>query len=492
MQSRDSSNAVFESAHGPGRPSVPRRSSSARIGGATARLVPPPFALDVLRVSLFLFIIISISTVQGYVRPLGMLRPGLTLWGLALGAVFLVPKGVRWPNVFASFPPKAVLFLVALACLSAPFGLSIGASGNFLLTVYFRIAVLFFILVIAIRSVTDVRLFIWAFVSASGILAFLALTVMEVASGHGGTRVAASSMYDANDLGMIFLTSIPLALLLFEMSGTKARLLLLVFLGLISGAIAITGSRGAFVGFVFVLPLLFVAMGHISAKRRLGFGIALVLGLIVGAPEGYWERIGTIVNVQDDYNVRDQYGRVEVSKRGVQYMLAYPFGVGVDNFPRAEFTISPIAREAAPGAPLRMIAPHNTYVQVGAEMGLLALLTWVGLIGAGTVGVLRIRRRAQRLAHRPGASYDELFIARCTSYVPVSFIGFAVTSYFVSHAYTPVFYVIVAILSGILVQHRRHVRALRRTATSGSRERASVAPLVPPPLVASGAAPRVV
>jgi putative inorganic carbon (hco3(-)) transporter len=461
----------------PSARSVPRQARGTSEGSSSSRFVPPPFSLDVLRVSLFLFIIISISTVQGYVRPLGLLRPGITLWVLALAAVFLVPRGVRWSNIVASFPPKAVGILVVLACLSAPFGLSLGASGNFLLTVYFRIVVLFFILVIAIRSVTDLRLFVWAFVLASGILALLALTVMEVSAGHGGTRVAASSMYDANDLGMIFLTAIPLALLLFETSGSRARLVLIAALACISGAIAITGSRGAFVGFVFVLPMLFLAMAHVSVSRRIGFVLALVLGLVVGAPEGYWDRISTIINVTDDYNVKDDYGRVEVSKRGVGYMLAYPFGVGVDNFPRAEFTISPLARAAAPGEPVRMIAPHNTYVQVGAEMGLLALMTWLSMLWAGTVGLWSIRRRARRLARHPRAGYDELFVARCTAYVPIAFIGFAVTSYFVSHAYTPVFYVIVAILSGIFVQHRRHRREAERGITAGIHAPAPMGPL---------------
>lgn len=443
------------------------RGPSAATPRPAARKAPPAFSLDVLRVSLFLFIIVSISAVQGYLRPLAVLRPGITLWGLAIGAVLFAPRGVRWANLRTTWPPKAMGVLVLLATLSAPFGLSIGASANFMLSAYIRIVVLFVMLVIALRTTNDVRLFVFAFVLSAGILALLSMTVMQVEASYGGTRVTASSMYDANDLGMIFLSSIPLAVLLWEFSGLYGKILVAACLALTSGAIALTGSRGAFVGLALVLPLLGLAMSHISLARRAGFGVAVVLGLFVAAPEGYWDRIGTIFAVSDDYNVTDPYGRVAIAKRGVGYMVTHPMGVGIANFPRAEFTISPLAKAAGYGDQVRAIAPHNTYVQVGAEMGVLALVVWCSLLVSGTLGLWAIRPRARRLSRESGGRFEERFVFRATSLLPVTFVGFAITSYFVSHAYTPIFYILVAILTGILAMHRQQVIAARMKPGSG-------------------------
>ena len=427
-----------------------------------AARTPPKLSPDLLRTVLFLFIITSISTIQGYVRVLGMLRPGLTLWALAVGAVILIPRVVRWSNVGASWPPKAIAAIAAIALVGAPFGLSLGASGAFMLGAYSRILILFFILVIAIRTIDDLYLLVWGFVLASATLALLALTVMKINSGFGGTRVESSNLYDANDLGMIFISTVPLCLLLIETSGRKGRRIAILAIGLIGAATAVTGSRGAFIGMMLVLPALFLAMGHVSMAKRGGLGLFLVLGLVAGAPDGYWDRIATIFDAGHDYNVTDPYGRVEIAKRGVGYMLGRPvFGVGVDNFPRAEFTISPLLRTPLAGGLIRAIAPHNTYVQVGAEMGLVALVLWVSIILTAVVGLRRCARAIRRRIAIEGLTFESHFLSKCFVYFPVSFLGFAVTSYFVSHAYTPPFYILTALLSGVLLLHKRGMRRVR-------------------------------
>jgi hypothetical protein len=445
-------------------------------GSRKATAEPVRIELDVLRVTLFSFIVISISTVQAYVGVLRVLRPGFTLWALAVLLVVAVPRNVRWQNLGDSWPPKAVLGLAVIACLSVPFGLSIGASGDFLLSVYFRILTLFIVLVVAIRSIRDLNLFVWAFVISAALLSLLSLTVMEIEASFGGTRVVTSSLYDGNDLGMIFVTAVPLGVLLMQTAGRLGRWMAVLSIGMISLGMAVTGSRGAFVGMMIVLPALFVAMSHVSLLKRVGLVATLALGLVLTAQEGYWERISTIFNPSEDYNVTDHYGRVELAKRGTGYMLQYPFfGVGVANFPRAEVTISERARAAGRNQQLRFIAPHNTYVQVGAEMGLGALMLWLGLIGAGTIGLWKIRPAARARALSSPGSFEENFLSQSCTYMPISFLGFACTSYFVSHAYTAIFYIMVALLTGVRtfhgLPHRNFLAPGRRPSTAGAGSR---------------------
>lgn len=454
------------------RPRSRRTSRPARGQGGPAAAAAP-FRPDILRTSLFLFIVISISTVHAYVGFLRVLRLGVVLWALSVAAVFLIPRNVDWNNARKSWPPKAVLALVIIACLSAPFGLSLGQSGNFLLNVYFRVVAFFFMLVIAIRGVRDLAFFVWAFVASAAILGVLSLTVMEVAdTSGGGARLAALYMYDANDLGLIFLCAIPLGVALFKAFDDWRRPLAGVCLGVMAAAVAITGSRGAFVGFLVVIPAIFVAMKEVNVGKRTGVVIAFVLALAVGAPEGYWERIETVFEPSEDYNVTDEHGRVAIAKRGLGYMASYPvLGVGIANFPRAEGTISTLAQNAMAGEAVRFLAPHNTYIQVGAELGAIAMGIWLSLLFLGTVGLRRVGARLSPNA-RLGAAMDpeRRFLGLMCIYLPITFLAFATTSFFVSHAYTPVFYVLLAILSGTLVLSRSVLRRDRRARQHAKRE----------------------
>lgn len=443
------------------------REGPVRPGGSEA-----PFRPDSLRVSLFLFIVVSISTVHAYFGLLRALRLGLTLWVVALALVLLVPRFVDWNNIGKSWPPKAILILVGIACLSAPLGLSLGQSGGFLIDSYLRVAAFYFMLVIAIRGVRDLAFFAWAFVVSSAILGLLALTIMEVAPTFGGdARLASGHMYDANDIGLILLTAIPLGVALFKAFGGWRRWLAAGCLGVMTAAVAMTGSRGAFVGFLFVVPAIFLAMRDVTLPKRTGVVLGFVLMLWVGAPPGYWERIETVFDPADDYNVTDASGRVPLAKRGLGYMMSYPvLGVGIANFPRAEGTISPIARNAMAGDAIRFLAPHNTYIQVGAELGVFALAIWLSLLWLGIAGLRRYRKRlAAGVAAGAGSHPEREFLILMCTYLPVSFIAFATTSFFVSHAYTPVFYVVLAILAGTLALSEGVLRRdrTRSLATSG-------------------------
>ena len=436
---------------------------------------------DVLRIALFVFVIVSISAVQAYFAPLRLLRVGLLSWAVSLGCVLFMPSGVRWSNVSTAGPAKGVIALVVLCCLSIPFGLSIGQSGSYFLNVYSRIVLLFFMLVVAIRSVSDLRFLMWGFAIAGGILGVLSITVMNFADTGAGARLAGSHMYDANDLGLVFLIATPIALLLFDTSKRMGKALALACLGAMGMGIAMTGSRGAFVGMMVVLPALFVGATHISIVKRFSMLGVLVAGLVFAAPDGYWERIATVFNPSEDYNMTSETGRMAIAKRGLGYMARYPMtGVGIANFPRAEGTISEAAQNHYMGEALPMLAPHNTYVQVGAEMGIPALLLWVSLLGIGTIGLRSVQKRWTRagLGGPPGS--DLAFLGTALKYLPISFLAFASTSFFVSHAYTPIFYILTAYLCGLLI----FVQPLlaQRAATGPGRYAASYGPTGAPPV----------
>jgi O-antigen ligase len=297
----------------------------------------------------------------------------------------------------------------------------------------------------------------WSFVASVGVLVVLAQTVLDLEFTREGLgRLGGGQgMFDANDLGMILVMALPLALLFFFNGKPLTRMLSLGTMIGIPVTIALTGSRGAMIGLVVVGLTMLVTLRRVSVVKRVSILVVVAAGLFLAAPDGYWKQMSTILNLKEDYNYSVEYGRKGIAKRGLGYMLGRPFfGVGVANFPRAEGTISPIANaRLSEGLSVEWIAPHNTYVNVGAEMGIPALLIWLSLLLGGTVGLWRLRRRLPSSWEYESA--ERKFLRDACLFLPISFLGFAVTSLFLSHAYTIVPYVIFAYLGGLhLLVHR--------------------------------------
>ena len=416
-------------------------------------------AVDPVRLSLYGQIVVAISAIQMYLGSLNSMRPALMLMLLAFGAIALNPNSVRWANVGKAFPPKAVIALLIIACGSAVFGLSFGGSANYILQYYLKILAFFFLLVIGIRDTRDLALLMWGFLISVGILVVLSLTVLDLeATSSGLGRLEGNAGFDANDLGMIFLMGLPLALLFMYNARPLGRIIAGAILVGIPMSIALTGSRGAMVGLAFVGPSIFFSLKRVAIWKRTAAIAVVIGGLIVGAPEGYWEQMRTIFSAEEDYNVTEDYGRVALAKRGLGYMLDYPvFGVGIANFPRAEGTISPIAVDRlSAGEAVQWIAPHNTYAQVGAELGLIGFGIWLTLLYHGTVGLWKLRRRIPAAWSRQGA--ERRFLREACLFLPTSVLAFAVTSFFLSHAYTPPFYILLGFVTGIHVLVRSEMK----------------------------------
>jgi O-antigen ligase len=425
---------------------------------------PGSISRDPLRLALAAFIILTISNVHMYVRPLAMLRPGMLLWLFVVTYPILVPASVRWSNLAAAWPGKVFVALGVIACLSVPFGLSIGAAGSYFIDVYSRILLLGIVLMIGIRNVADLRTLVWAYVISMAILIVLGLTVMDVRAVPGGIqRLQSESMYDSNDLGVLFMVGLPLSIVTFATSGIRGRMISGFVIAGIPAMVAMSGSRGALVGLAGVVVAFFVGVKTISFSRKAIIAISALAALAVAAPAGYWTQMKTIIEPGDDYNLTSEAGRKQVAQRGLGYMLRYPvFGVGVGNFGGAEATISPLLKNARPGDRRYILAPHNTYIQVGAELGLAAIVLWIGMLIGAVVSLTRLYRSFPESWR--DASSDRRFLYYMSVFMPLSFVGFAVPSTFVSHAYLPSIYILLACLAAQLTLGRAHLRPSSDTA----------------------------
>jgi O-antigen ligase len=372
---------------------------------------------------------------------------------------------------------RLVATLAILACCSVAFGISLGASALFILNSYVKTLAYVFLLAVSVRHVRDLYTFIWAYVVSCGILSYFSLFVFGISQGGGShvTRLNNLYTYDSNDVGVVMMVGLPLTLLLLTVDrGAKRWLLLSILVG-IAATMARSGSRGGFLGFVAVGIAGLILVKNVSAGRKFIIVAAASVALAAGAPPGYWKQMRTILEPKNDYNYTDIDGRKEVMRRGIGYMVQYPvFGLGIGNFSRAECTISPKLASLQPNGPKRCIAPHNSYVQAGAELGFPGLLIWVSLVIAGIIAPLRLRRRISSSWRR--GTDSERFLYSATSFFPVAMVGFAVTSFFVSFAWMDPIYLLAAFLTGLYVA----VQAQRNEGghTAGPRSLRVSAPLV--------------
>lgn len=405
--------------------------------------------LDPMRLLIFLLILVSVSRIHSHFALIGKLRPAMLLAVLTLGYAYLNPHTLARTKLLTTVPAKTIAAIGIWACLSTVFGISIGASGKFILDVYTKVLLTGLLIVVATRHGRDLWLFVWAYVISSGVLVWMAWFVfgMSKADPQGISRLSNLYTFDANDLGLVLLIGLTLSLLTFQTSGRLGKLISVVVILGVGATIARSGSRGGFVGLVAVALSLVFMMKTVALSKRLVTVGAIGIALALAAPPGYWQQMSTILEPKKDYNWSDTDGRKAVAKRGFSYMQRFPiFGLGINNFAKAECFLEEKGTGHIPGTGRRCTAPHNTWVQAGAELGFPGLVMWLVLTLGSVVGMNRLRRRLPKGWKR--GPPEERFLFQATLYLPVAMISFMATSSFLSFAWVDIVYILAAFIAG--------------------------------------------
>lgn len=431
-------------------------SVSARVAAAApAEDTRLSLVRDPLRIAMFVLTILTVSRVHQHYPLLAKLRPAL-LMVLAAGAYsYLNPRYLTRENILRFWPMRRVALLGILACLSAVFGISLGGSATFILQTYSKTLLYVFLLVLSVRGVRDLYTIVWAYAISCGILSYFSLFVFGLSKQYDSYVMRLSDLYtyDSNDIGAVVIVGLACTLWLLHVTRGARRIFLLANAIGIAATIARSGSRGSFLGFAAFGLAALIAVNSVSVVRRL-MSLAVIIGaLMLWAPPGYWDQMHTLLQPKDDYNYSSVDGRRALIQRGVGYMLGRPvFGLGIENFMKAECTISVKARNRDPSRGIRCTPPHNSWVQAGAEMGVPGLLVWSSIIIGGIVAMLRLRGRLPRAWRR--GNETERFLYGGTHYLAVALVGFGVSAFFVSFAWMDVVYIVAAMMTGLYIALR--------------------------------------
>ncbi|MDX1600395.1 MAG: O-antigen ligase family protein [Anaerolineales bacterium] len=418
---------------------------------------------------------ISVSKIQMYIPVLRGLPMAQILVLAAFAYWMMNPVKATLSNLTRWWQSRVIIALVVLACGSVVFGISLGRSASFFLQDYSKVLIFAALLFGTMSSPANLRRTIWAFVLGCVGIVYVSLVVAGI------SKTASHASYDANDTGLFLVTAFPLAIWLYRTSIGKEKALAGLSTILLLWTIPQSESRGAFVGFVVVLLGLLLWGSGFRAIRRFGVMAVALLVMALAAPQGYGERLESLMNPTEDYNWSAPTGRRQLALRGMGYMLQYPlFGIGVGNFPMAEGQISELAQNHLPGERgIRWAAAHNSYVQVGAEMGIPGLILWTSLVFGSMVSLVRLRKRLPRTWGRSAGEPAKIYHG--IAYLVIAWAGFSVCATFVSFAYHDPVYVLAAFTVGMYVsveqvQHAQRYRFATKARKAAAKLRAPARP----------------
>lgn len=407
--------------------------------------VLPDFLLCALTVMIWTYV----WRIQDLFPSLAALKLNLIAAALSIGLFAIDRHHVRGLDHLRTPIFFFALVLVGLTILATPLSLWPRRSATFFMTEFVPNLALMTLLAASIRSLRDVE---WiALINVLGACTFALFVTLKFEVGADG-RLSGLVYYDANDLALVIVCTIPFAIYFMVRGGWLYRLMGLCGCMLFASTLVKSGSRGGFLGFVAVLAYILVAYSALSKRARLlavGGAFAL-LSLVAG--DTYWERIRTLRNPQADYNWsgRSTEGRMEVWRRGLRYMVANPvFGVGMRNFAVADGMLSRESKERAErGAGFKWSAAHNSFLEIGVELGVIGLALFVGMLVSAFRALRRIKS-SQASKNQRGMRHVAL-----ASSLSASLIGFAVSGFFLSGGYLSYVYMLLGVTVGLIKIHR--------------------------------------
>jgi O-antigen ligase len=287
---------------------------------------------------------------------------------------------------------------------------------------------------------------------------FAGLSNVPLVADLGGvTSRHAGPQGDPNFWGRVLVLGLPFALSLAAMA--VSRLERLVWAGcalLIVGGVVMTGSRGALLAVVVVVVLWALFTGGRAAKALLFAPLVLGLAFFIPGVGSRLLTLGTINAGATTLGVGDPSleGRVAAQKVAFHVFLDHPIlGVGPGNFIHvAPAYLRKLGLNSLP------LAPHNSYLEAGAEGGLLGLLSWLLLLGAAVFVVMR----ARLLVRAGGPVVDRDAPVGLANAVIAALAGWAVASLFLHVATFRTFLLVAALGAALDIRARRRVAQLLR------------------------------
>jgi len=255
---------------------------------------------------------------------------------------------------------------------------------------------------------------------------------------------------DPNFWGRQLLLFLPISLSLWHARlGGQRRWMWLLAAGLLAVGEYLTQSRGGIVAMLVALVVWSAML--VRDKFRLTALVSAVVLAVIVLP-GVGNRLDTLLQTGSTSATApvdpSLQGRTEVQKAGLAMAADHPWlGVGAGNFETAEASY---VRRLSLGALATGLAPHDLYIQMLAETGVLGLAGWMAFYLVGVLVAFRARRAWLRLGRpKPGDP------ASLSAGVVAGVVGWGVASIFLHLADLPSLLLVIAVGAALDLQARQ-------------------------------------
>lgn len=320
---------------------------------------------------LTLLIPIYVGRVQEIVPFLSNLSIAKVAVIVTLILYFLSIRNYQEQAVALSSIPQVryVAILLVLMFLSIPDSVWPGKSFDFVFSFYLKMLIFLFLIIKCTLTIYDLKKLCWSLAITIGFVALVALISPNLVE-YG--RVSTGETYDPNDLALVLVMSMPLFFYMSETESGWRKYFLLAIVLLCMVMVPRTGSRGGVLALAAVILAIFRDKGIAQAVKFVPAVALIGLFVIIQTPQEHLDRFMTLRHVGQDYNMTVDEGRIAVWKRGLALMMDNPvLGAGAGTFVVAEGKMKGGGKWSS---------AHNSFIQIGVELGVIALVMQLFLI----------------------------------------------------------------------------------------------------------------
>lgn len=384
-----------------------------------------PHNINIATYGLFLLILVYIGRVHELMPMLDKLPVGKILMGSCVLLYVLSPNKTGFEKLQTVPQFRYVIWIFVLSIITLPFAVWPGGSINYMTDAYLKIMLFFYLLVTAVNHQEEIIKVVWGVVASVFLLGAKALSLEKIG------RLTVTNSYDPNDLAFVMVSMMPIVYYMMKSHQGIKRLFLFTTLLTMLMTVVYTGSRGGFLGLTLIASVILYRETK-SIIRALFFVLVLSSLMVIVAPASYWDRIAA-----KDYNYqKGGGGRLDIWKNGAALMLKHPItGVGIGGFETAE--------GLSHGGFGKWSSAHNSFVQIGAELGIMGLILF-GKLLASSIRSLKECWQSSRADAVPNWLLDG---------TEVALYGYVATGFFLSQAYSPVLYLLVGLTILVKLAH---------------------------------------
>lgn len=338
----------------------------------------------------------------GGVNILGMMGAGTVVGG----GVYLAICRPRLPRTVVIF--SACLMALAVASLSWTISRERGISDVLGFALY---PVVFGVAASTIRDARGFHRLVKILLLAA--IAPIFVGLFQLATGDRVVKEGYASiqgpMVHPNSFALFLMVALTLGLVAFmRMQDRRLRRYLIIGLLLGTACFFFTYARAAWGGLLGVAALL----AFLEYRRLLGFGLiaAIVLAIVFpSATEQLTGRFADLSPTSTGYSNNSLSWRTELWQRMLPYGYDKPVtGHGIGSFlPLTNVEIGVFDyrfQNATSSAANIEVYPHNDYILLFVELGVLGVLFWFGLLVASGVIAWRARRHPQLREYAVGVT----------------------------------------------------------------------------------------